>query len=210
MFSLSPRCLLPSRSWQNTGPKQDRKWRLFPRLFFPCFVFLFFSPLHGMEIAARFVALALLDLLFYEYAGEFCKLAETMTVDKATLNHLFWLGSNSHHPVDLPDTTGLSWREGVFRCQGSVRARARTIALSSLRAAAHSSQPPSAALTSSKPFAATASPPPFTASSSLPPFAAHSRRPAGLCSLKPAGLRWLKPAGGRRWLPTTMNDAYIR
>ncbi len=75
--------------------------------------------------------------------------------DDATLNKLFWLGANHHRPVDLPDTTGLSWREGVFRCLGSVRARARTSLPS---------------------FAPPASPLPFAAHS-LPPFAAHASPP---------------------------------
>ncbi len=38
----------------------------------------------------------------------------------------FRLGACYHHPTDLPDTTGLSWREGIFRFLGSVRARVRT------------------------------------------------------------------------------------
>ncbi len=37
-------------------------------------------------------------------------------LDDATINTLFLLGASYHRPVDLPDTTGLSWREGVFRC----------------------------------------------------------------------------------------------
>ncbi len=79
-----------------------------------------------MEAASHFATLARLNLPFYEYAGEFCKLAAATAWDDVTLNHLFWLGANFHHPVDLPDTSGLSWREGIFRCLGSVRARART------------------------------------------------------------------------------------
>ncbi|XP_016389017.1 deleted in malignant brain tumors 1 protein-like, partial [Sinocyclocheilus rhinocerous] len=30
-----------------------------------------------------------------------------MALDDATLNSLFWIGANYHHPIDLPDTTGL-------------------------------------------------------------------------------------------------------
>ncbi len=71
-----------------------------------------------MEAASRFAAIARLNLPFYEYAGEFCKLAAAMAWDDVTLNHLFWLGANFHYPVDLPDTSGLSWREGIFRCLG--------------------------------------------------------------------------------------------
>ncbi|KAF4107357.1 hypothetical protein G5714_011721 [Onychostoma macrolepis] len=74
----------------------------------------------AMDTTARIATLAYRDLPFYEYAGEFCKL--TATVDDAALNRLIWLGANYHHPMNLPDTTGLSWREGIFQCLGSVRA----------------------------------------------------------------------------------------
>ncbi len=67
-----------------------------------------------MDPASRFAALAHQGLPFYEYAREFCKLAAATAWDDATLNKLFWLGANHHRPVDLPDTTGLSWREGVW------------------------------------------------------------------------------------------------
>ncbi len=79
-----------------------------------------------MEVAACIFALSHRDLPFYEYAGEFCRLAVGTALDDAAINHLFWLGANYHRPVDLPDTTGLSWREGIFQCLGSVRPRART------------------------------------------------------------------------------------
>ncbi len=109
-----------------------------------------------MDAASRFAALARKGLPFYEYAGEFCKLAVATAWDDTTLNRLFWFGANHQRPMDLPDTTGLSWREGVFQCLGSVRARARTSLPS---------------------FAALPHPPPFTASAGLPPFAAHSLLP---------------------------------
>ncbi len=65
-----------------------------------------------MEVAACIFALSRRDLPVYEYAGEFYRLAAETALDDAVINHLFWLGANYHHPVDLPDTTGLSWREG--------------------------------------------------------------------------------------------------
>ncbi|KAL0182047.1 hypothetical protein M9458_021422, partial [Cirrhinus mrigala] len=37
-------------------------------------------------------------------------------LDDATINSLFWIGANYYRPVDLPDTTGLSWREGILQC----------------------------------------------------------------------------------------------
>ncbi len=79
-----------------------------------------------MEVAARFIALAHRDLPFPEYSREFCGLAAATALDDATILSLFWHGANAHRPVDLPDTTGLKWREGILRCLESVRARART------------------------------------------------------------------------------------
>ncbi len=73
-----------------------------------------------MEAGARFAALALLGLPFFEYAREFCGLAVVTALEDTTLNFLYLLGANYHKPVDLPDTTGLSWREGVYsgECTG--------------------------------------------------------------------------------------------
>ncbi len=64
-----------------------------------------------MDTDARFATLARQGLPFYEFAGEFCKLAATTAWDDATLNKLFWLGANHHRPVDLPDTQGVSGPE---------------------------------------------------------------------------------------------------
>ncbi len=36
------------------------------------------------------------------------------------------MGANYHRPVDLPDTTGLCWKEGIIRCLESVRTQSRT------------------------------------------------------------------------------------
>ncbi|KAL0186331.1 hypothetical protein M9458_018001, partial [Cirrhinus mrigala] len=79
-----------------------------------------------MEIAARFSTLARRDLPFVEYAWEFCGLAMMSGRDDATINSLFWIEANYYRPVDLPDTTGLSWREGILRCLESVRPQSRT------------------------------------------------------------------------------------
>ncbi|XP_058601096.1 mucin-7-like [Onychostoma macrolepis] len=147
-----------------------------------------------------FSALALRDLLLMEYAQEFCGIVASMALDDATMNSLFWIGANYDRPVDLPDTTGLSWREGILRCLESVRPRSRTSPpsspsaiikpQSSLSAAADSSPPPSAApllslppstaLLLSLPFTAHSSPPstgkpnPPSAGKPSPPSAAHS------------------------------------
>ncbi len=112
-IDCAPRLLAPS-SLEIVTEQQTEKSKRHP---LSPFVFLVYT--HGMESTAQFAALAHRDL-FYEYAGEFFGDAAATAWDDTTLNSLFWLGANCHHPVDLPDTTGLSLREGVFRCLGSV------------------------------------------------------------------------------------------
>lgn len=80
----------------------------------------------AMETAARFAALAHRDLPFVENAWEFCRLAVCRPLDNAMLNLLFWIGANYHHPVDFPDTTGLSWTEGILWYLESILPRSRT------------------------------------------------------------------------------------
>ncbi len=93
--------------------------------------------------------------------GEFCRLAAVTELHDAAILHLFLLGASYHHPMDLPDTTGLCWREGIYRCLGSFRSRVGTSPLVSLLA------PPSS---SSSPLVLPSSPssPRATSSSALP------------------------------------------
>ncbi len=79
-----------------------------------------------MEFAACVLALSRRNLSFGEFAGEFCKLAVVTELHDAAILHLFRLGANYQRPVDLPDTTGLCWREGIYRCLGSYRSRVET------------------------------------------------------------------------------------
>ncbi len=104
--SFTPTLLHSSSTRDRTLDLKNSKRRPFS-LF--CFRFLYFP-------ATKFAALAHQDLPFVEYTREFCGLANFATLDDATLNSLFWIGVNCHRPVDLPDTTGLSWREGILRC----------------------------------------------------------------------------------------------
>ncbi len=160
--------------------------RLFPcfllhflKVFFVSCLFLFV----GMDVADLFSALARRDLPFGQYAWEFCGLALCTALNDATINSLFWIGANYHRPLDLPDTTGLSWREGILRCLESVQPRSRTsppsspsaLPQTSLSVVVHSSPPQSAALSS--PPSAGKSSPPFAAHPSLPLFMAHSSSP---------------------------------
>ncbi len=79
-----------------------------------------------MEFAAGAFALSRRNLPFVEFAGEFCGLAAVTELHDAAILHLFRLGANYQHPMDLPDTTGLCWREGICRCLGSYRSRVET------------------------------------------------------------------------------------
>ncbi len=138
-----------------------------------------------METAARFSALAHLDLPFVEFSREFCRLAARTALDAAALNSLFWIGANYHRPVDLPDTTGLSWREGP-RSRTSPPSSLSAVPQSSLSAVPQSSLStvPQSSLSavsqsslsdvpqSSPPSAAVSSPP--AAPKSSPPVTAHS------------------------------------
>ncbi|KAL0181207.1 hypothetical protein M9458_023613, partial [Cirrhinus mrigala] len=58
------------------------------------------------------------DLLLF--ALNFTHLAVTSPLDDEIMKSLFQIRANYHHPVDLPDATGLSWRESVFCCLESV------------------------------------------------------------------------------------------
>ncbi len=46
--------------------------------------------------------------------------------DDAALNSLFWIEANYYRPVDLPDTTGLCWREAIIRSLESIYPRSGT------------------------------------------------------------------------------------
>ncbi len=54
------------------------------------------------EVATRVFALSRRYLPFYEYAGEFCKLAAGIALDDAVILHLFRLGACYLHPMNLP------------------------------------------------------------------------------------------------------------
>ncbi len=96
----------------------------------------------AMEFAAGFLALIRRDLSFVEYAGEFCGLAVVTELHDTAILHLFQLGAKYHCPMDLPDTTGLCWREGIYRCLGSFRSRVETSPLVSPLAPPSSSSSP--------------------------------------------------------------------
>ncbi len=99
-----------------------------------------------------------------------------MAFDDAPISSLFWHGDNFYHPVSLPDTTGLSWREGIL-CLESVLPWART------------SPPSSAALPSPQLSAAPkSSPPPLTGKSTPPSVALPSLQSSAALSSPPAAV----------------------
>ncbi|ROL55360.1 hypothetical protein DPX16_4828 [Anabarilius grahami] len=57
------------------------------------------------------------DLLYY--SREFFLL----TINDDTLRTLFRIGATFNHPIDLPDTSRLDWRETLIRCLESVASR---------------------------------------------------------------------------------------
>lgn len=61
-------------------------------------------------------------LIFIEKCSH---LAVTFPLGDENLKTLFWIGANFHHSVDLPDTTGLDWRETVIRCLERILSRSR-------------------------------------------------------------------------------------
>ncbi len=126
------------------------------------------DPKQTMEFAAGVLALIRWDLSFVEFAGEFCRLAALTELHDAAILQLFRLGACHNRPMDLPDTTGLCWREGIYRCLGSFRSRAEASPLLPPLAPASSS--------SSLPAMNMASPP-VPAPRECPPEPAPRQRP---------------------------------
>ncbi len=89
-------------------------------MFSPSVYFLVFI------LAERFTSLAHKDLSLLEYAVEFSQLAVLTVFDDAALNSLFLIRANDYRPVDLPDTTGPSWRESIIWCLESIYLQSRT------------------------------------------------------------------------------------
>ncbi len=77
-------------------------------------------------LTAKFISLACKDLPLLMYAVEISQLTVLTLFDDAALNSLFWIRANYYRPIDLPDTTGLSWREAIIRCLESVYLQSRT------------------------------------------------------------------------------------
>ncbi|CAM4732978.1 unnamed protein product [Leuciscus chuanchicus] len=61
-----------------------------------------------MDYAARFTAVSHENTNFLSFTG------------------IFRIGANYHYPVDLPDTSGLNYKEAIIRCLESVWSRSKT------------------------------------------------------------------------------------
>lgn len=78
-----------------------------------------------MDLAVQFAALVHSGLNIFDFHFYFVKLAERTAFDDETSKSMFWIGANYYHPVDLPDTKGLSWREVIIRYVESIYPRSR-------------------------------------------------------------------------------------
>jgi len=76
-----------------------------------------------MDFAAKIATLARSSQSILDFTMEFCHLAICSPYDDETLKSLYWIGVNFQHPVDLPDTQGLCWKEAVIKCLESVYPR---------------------------------------------------------------------------------------
>ncbi|ROL45984.1 hypothetical protein DPX16_15543 [Anabarilius grahami] len=99
-----------------------------------------------MVFGSMFTLVARNNPDFCSFTKEFISVALACPYDDETLKSLFWIGANYHRPVDLPDTSGLSWMEHILRCLESVRPRSRAQPdpepVSSPRTAEHTCEPP--------------------------------------------------------------------
>ncbi|ROI49016.1 hypothetical protein DPX16_7171 [Anabarilius grahami] len=99
-----------------------------------------------MEYSDMFVLVAQESHDFCLFTKRFISVALACPYDDQTLKSWFWIGANYHRPVDLPDTSGLSWMEFIIRCLESVRPRSRAQPdpepASSPRTAEYSCEPP--------------------------------------------------------------------
>ncbi|XDV36849.1 hypothetical protein PO909_006565 [Leuciscus waleckii] len=80
-----------------------------------------------MDDRARIIVLAQESPNLFSFVKNFMCLTATSALDVETLRTLFWIGAAFHHHSDLPDTTGLDWKETVNRCLESVAPRSRTL-----------------------------------------------------------------------------------
>ncbi len=74
-----------------------------------------------MAFAASLLALIQRSYPFFEYVAEFCQLAKEVPLDDVGNIHLFRLGANYHHPMELPDHHGTVLERGYLRCPGPSR-----------------------------------------------------------------------------------------
>lgn len=68
------------------------------------------------EFAGQIMAVAHNSHNLFEYTEGFCSLVITCPLNEEIIKALQWVGVNFAHPRELPDISGLNWREAIFRC----------------------------------------------------------------------------------------------
>ncbi|ROL23550.1 hypothetical protein DPX16_18818 [Anabarilius grahami] len=79
-----------------------------------------------MDEWAKFIDVARESYDVWFFTSQFCHLAIHSQLEDEDLKKLFWIGANYHGPRNLPDTTGLNWKEALQKCLEFKRPRSGT------------------------------------------------------------------------------------
>ncbi len=71
----------------------------------------------------RFILMAQATREPLDYVRAFVPLALASSLEGETLRTLFQLGITFHQPLELAETSNLTWQETIFRCLESLRSR---------------------------------------------------------------------------------------
>ncbi len=122
-----------------------------------------------MDERSLFISLAKANPEPLDFAKEFVPLTLTSSLEGEVLKTLFRLGISFHQPVELPDSSNLTWQETVTRCLESLQSRAGIPSEANSAPLVPSSSPLPPLVPSSSPL-----PPLVPSSSPLPPLVPSS------------------------------------